>query len=196
MTIPVFVNAMVSLLSLLILWFLYSFAYRDYRRDVYRQKLFELRNELFDLALAGEISFETPAYQTLRTTINGFIRFAHHMQFGGLAIFIVIEELAKDDTPDVFEQRWDAQTAQLPADVAAKLNRVLMNVHRHSAEQLVLCSPALLVIIIPPLLIIAMKHLGQAVWRKPYGWGRSLIQNRWISALDSAALEEGSLVLG
>jgi hypothetical protein len=196
MTIPLFVNAIVSLLSLLMLWFLYSFAYRDYRRDVYRQKLFALRNELFDLALAGDVSFETPAYQTLRTTINGFIRFAHHMQFGGLAIFIVNEELAKDDAPDVFEQRWASQTANLPPERVAKLNALLMGVHRLAAEQLVLCSPLLLLIIIPPLMLIAMKHLGQAVWSKPYGWGRSLIQNRWISALDSAALEEGSLVLG
>jgi hypothetical protein len=45
-------------------------------------------------------------------------------------------------------------------------------------------------------MVIAMKHLGEAIWLRPYTWCRSLIQNRWINALDSAALEEGTLALG
>src|SRR3954467_6683321 len=106
MTLPLFVNVILALLSFLTLWFLYSFAYRDYRRDVYRQKLFEVRNALFDLAATGEVSFDSPAYQTLRTTINGFIRFAHRMQFGELTVFIFLEETANDPMPDVFQQRW------------------------------------------------------------------------------------------
>ena len=196
MTMNLFVNAMGTLVSLLSLWAFYSFAYRDYRRDVYRQKLFRLRNELFDLAAAGEISFETPAYQTLRTTINGFIRFAHRMQFGGFVIFLALEESANDETPHVFAQQWEKQLGELAPPTAVKLNRILMRVHRTTAEQLVLCSPLLLAIIVPPLMVVAMKNLGQVVWRKPYEWCRSLIQNRWISAIDSAALEEGSLALG
>jgi hypothetical protein len=196
MAIPLFVSVILALVSFLTLWFLYSFAYRDYRRDVYRQKLFETRNGLFDMAAAGEISFGNPAYQTLRTTINGFIRFGHRMQFGELAVFILLEEAATDPTPDVFQERWASQTANLPPEVAAKLGRLLVKVHRLALEQLVLCSPLLLALLIPPLMVVAMKNLSQAMWLRPYTWCRSLIQNRWVNALDSAALEEGSFAPG
>jgi hypothetical protein len=195
MTIPLFVQVVATLVSFLMLWFLYSFAYRDYRRDVYRQKLFEARNGLFDLASSGQISFDHPAYQTLRTTINGFIRFGHRMRFGELVVFLVLEETAKDKSPDVFNERWARQTTTLPPEVRDRLNQILVRVHRLALEQLVLTSPLLLALLLPPVMVVAMKNLSQAMWLKPYTWCRSLIQNRWVSALDSAALEEGSFAV-
>ena len=196
MTVSLFVNEMVGIFSLLSLWFLYSFAYRDYRRDVYRQRLFEVRNALFDMAGKGEISFNEPAYQTLRTTINGFIRFAHRMQFGEFVVFIALEETAREPSPDLFTERWQAQTASLPRDLTQKLDALRVRVHMLALEELVLTSPLLLALLLPPLMIVVMKSLSQQIWIRPYTWCRALIRNRWISAMDSAALEEGSFALG
>lgn len=45
--------------------------------DYTRQELFTLRDELFDYAADGHISFDDEAYLTTRTMINGVIRFTH-----------------------------------------------------------------------------------------------------------------------
>jgi len=196
MTSTQFTNVMISLVSLLVLWAFYSIAYADYRRDVYRQKLFGLRNELFDLAADGELSFETPAYRTLRTTLNGFIRFAHQLRFGTLGTFIVLEERSKSQNAQRFATRWAEETAQLPPETAEKVNTIFVKVHRAAFEQLVLTSPLLLITILPPIMLFAMKNLGKKLWLKPYSWCRRIIGNRWVRALDSAAFEEGGLALG
>ena len=64
-------------LSLLGLWVWFFWLYRDYRVDAYRQRVFALRNELWDYAAAGHISFDDPAYLVVRNRMNGLIRFAH-----------------------------------------------------------------------------------------------------------------------
>ena len=45
--------------------------------DLIRQRLFENRDRLFDLAAEGKIGFRSEAYQQSREFINGTIRFAH-----------------------------------------------------------------------------------------------------------------------
>jgi len=196
MTATQFIDVMISIVSLLALWAFYSIAYADYRRDVYRQKLFGLRNELFDLAADGDLSFETPAYKTLRTTLNGFIRFGHRLRFSTLGTFILLEERAKAPDAERFAMRWADEVAQLSPEIAMKLNTILMKAHRVAFEQLVLTSPVLLVLIVPPVMLFAMKNLGQKLWSRPYTWCRNMMGNRWILALDSAAFEQGELAIG
>ncbi len=70
-----------SVASLAGLVVLYFWLYRDYRIDLFRQRLFALRDELFDLARSGAISFDDRAYGLLRSTLNGFIRFGHRLTF-------------------------------------------------------------------------------------------------------------------
>lgn len=71
------VTVLSSGLSLLGLAYLYLWLYRDYRRDLLRTKLFEIRAELFDGARGGRIDFSHPAYGLLRSTLNGFLRYGH-----------------------------------------------------------------------------------------------------------------------
>jgi hypothetical protein len=195
MTATQFTDVIISLVSLLALWAFYSVGYADYRRDVYRQKLFGLRNELFDLAADGELTFETPAYKTLRTTLNGFIRFAHRLRFGTLGTFVFLEERAKAKDAERFAMRWAEEVAQLPPATASKMNTIFVKTHRVAFEQLVLTSPLLLVLIFPPIMLFAMKNLGKKLWSTPYAWCREKIGDRWVHALDSAAFEEGGLAI-
>ena len=60
----------------LLIWFIYG-PWQALVCDGVRQRLFESRDELFDLAMAGEISFDDPAYKFARNRINAHIRFAH-----------------------------------------------------------------------------------------------------------------------
>jgi hypothetical protein len=51
----------------------------EYRLDAYRQQMFALRDELFDFAADGNISFNDPAYRLLRDQMNATIRFGHNL---------------------------------------------------------------------------------------------------------------------
>lgn len=74
-------------LSLLAFAAAYRYVASSIRTDEFRQRLFALRDELFDLAAAGRIEFDHPAYRLLRATLNGYIRFAHQL---GLPPILVV----------------------------------------------------------------------------------------------------------
>lgn len=69
------------LLGLLMLWVVYFSCYKQYRIEETRMKLFSIRNELFDYAMAGSISFNHPAYGLLREIMNSMIRFTHKIDW-------------------------------------------------------------------------------------------------------------------
>lgn len=71
--------AISTLTSILGIWILLFWLYRDLVTDSFRQEMFALRDELFDAAEDGVIDFAHPAYGLLRSTMNGFIRFTHRM---------------------------------------------------------------------------------------------------------------------
>jgi hypothetical protein len=64
--------------SLLLVWIVAE-CWRTYRLDALRQKLFALRDDLFDVADGGLTQFDDPAYRILRGRINSIIRFAHEI---------------------------------------------------------------------------------------------------------------------
>jgi hypothetical protein len=71
--------------------------YEGYRMDAFRQRLFDLRKELFEYAADGGISFEHEAYELLRTRINRLIRYAHTYSLVHLFLALAFEH--EDATP-------------------------------------------------------------------------------------------------
>lgn len=55
------------------------FLWREYRIERFRQRIFQIRDELFDFAADGHLTFDDPAYGALRSSMNSMIRFAHRM---------------------------------------------------------------------------------------------------------------------
>ncbi len=71
----------------LLLWLIYG-PWQETVADILRQKLFEIRDELFDLASEREdFTFDSPAYRELRNTLNGMIRHAHFITWPRFLIF-------------------------------------------------------------------------------------------------------------
>ena len=68
-------------LGLLTLWGLFYVSYRSYLLDNLRQTLFEIRDDLFDLAAIGEVPFDAYCYRGLRQDLNSLILFADKMSF-------------------------------------------------------------------------------------------------------------------
>lgn len=104
--------------------------------DVSRQRLFEIRDELFDQMRRYEL-LDSRVHRKERETINGVIRFAHHIS----ADFLVVMALAK--TPQLdhhFEKEMaelEAEIERLPAGARAAIKRARSDVLGVIAEMLI-----------------------------------------------------------
>jgi hypothetical protein len=67
--------------GLLFAWALFYMCHRAYLLDNFRQTLFEIRDDLFDLAADAEIAFDDYSYRALRDELNSLIFFADKMSF-------------------------------------------------------------------------------------------------------------------
>jgi len=72
------VSAVASICGAYLVW---SLGIRKLFLDLMRERLFELRFDLFRLAMSGELSFENDAYRSLETLFNGLLRFGHRISF-------------------------------------------------------------------------------------------------------------------
>jgi hypothetical protein len=72
--------------SLSIAWVLYFVLWRAFVVDRYRQQMFHLRDELFDLGMARELPFDGEVYVRTRMTINGLIRRAERVSLMNLLL--------------------------------------------------------------------------------------------------------------
>lgn len=78
--------------------------YRSYQVANLRQKLYELRDSVFDDAhFENKIRPEDPAYEVVRTRINGLIRFAHRFYFTDLILFMLNKD-ARDASKTVQDE--------------------------------------------------------------------------------------------
>ena len=155
----------VSLISLCFLVIMVFWLYRDYRVDKFRQKLFKLRDSLFDDAAAGKIPFDTNAYGMLRNTMNGSIRFGHRLNLSQMLLFILLTESGSKGAESSYSVRLrkaleclsDEQKA-LAQDYHEKMNFIVI-------EHMVFSSPLLLISLIIPVafLLEAKKHVSAVI---------------------------------
>ena len=148
---------LLSLLCLAGLWFLLFILYRQYVVDRFREDMFALRDEIFDFASTGKIGFDSSAYQILRGTTNGFIRFAHKM---GLLQLVTFASLAKKEdmhySAAAFEAQWSEAIGTCPAEVQKQLNTYRMRMNLIALKFVINSSPILLSTILVPLLLFIM----------------------------------------
>lgn len=119
MSAPELLTAMsiiVSLVFLLVEWFLFS----GYRADNFRDQLFTLRDEMFLYALDEGIA-DTPAYENLRLILNRLIRYAHRVSLGRLVLLDLCRRLLRitPSTPPLYAE-WDEAVAALPPNQARR----------------------------------------------------------------------------
>ena len=130
----------------ILLWALFYVSTRALFLDILRQRLFAIRDDLFDFAADGGIEFENPVYRELRQDINHMIRFAHKLSF---ARMMLAQSAISNDDPAVLEGRnWVERANQLPPLVKRKLfdarhevlHQVVIYIVRRSIVVLVLFS--------------------------------------------------------
>jgi hypothetical protein len=130
---PVIYEQIMSLLGLVALWAFWYYLWKPQRVDIFRQKLFVLRTDLFDLAASGAVPFDHPAYTQLRLLINGLIRFAHRASLPTL----LIAAAHSSSVPSNPLSEWKKNVQKLPEDERNQLLAVHRGVSSAFAKQLI-----------------------------------------------------------
>ena len=137
--------SLISLASIVIMGF---WLYRDYRVDTLRQQLFCLRDSLFDDAAAALVDFEHPAYGMLRTTLNGFIRFAHRVNFFHAIAVVFIFRRLRNELPPMFNERFETSIESLGDRQKELFQRYRFAMNLIVARHLVLSSPLVFMLVL------------------------------------------------
>lgn len=102
----------------------------DYGIDKFRQEMFAVRDDLFDYAARGEISFNHPAYIQLRNLANGLIRFAHRMTLWRILAMFALCWLFGLHRPPTFDAELERNIASIGS---AGVQQTLRGFHRRIA---------------------------------------------------------------
>ena len=184
---------LLSVVSLAVLWGGFFWLYRDYRVDMFRERIFRLRDDLFDVARGGELSFDDAAYGMLRRTMNGTIRFGH--RFGLLDFVSCVLQVRGVDEREAaknYHAAWTMALEQVNPEARQKLRVIRGRLHFLVIEQLIFTSLLLyLTIFVPVLVLIYVRVVGTAMSQLV----RTVLGDRFVDAigdrLDCAALVAG-----
>jgi hypothetical protein len=152
--------------------------------DSHRQSLFKLRDEFFDYAGSGKISFEHPAYRILRTMINGGIRFGDRTSLLYFLLVAIDHSSHREDDQFVreFQGLWDSSLADLPLEVANHLKEVHREYHVLIAAQAVKRSPVLSLLCVPIVSLLIFMSLFLQIQKTALSITRRVWPNLdWIS---------------
>lgn len=180
-------------INALILWFVWHGPWRRACQERYRQKLFEVRDELFDFARQGGIPFTNPAYVALRSHINGMIRFSHRISVTRLATFILLQRYI-GEMPQSRPPLETVLASVEDEETKAALKRISTKVRQHTSRHLLFASPH--VLIASPVLYLLNRLISNrpmtnpaSAGQKHHGAAISLIQDQARDAYRSEAIK-------
>lgn len=113
--------------GVVLIWATFYLSIRAYLVDQLRQELFAIRDDLFDFAADGGISFEDRTYRRLRQDLNSLIRFAHKVSMFRLlfANWMTTAEMRARQQAEW--KQWLTEVDQLPAIAKKKLLTVRLD---------------------------------------------------------------------
>lgn len=150
----VFQNAVIIFLGSIVVFKLVP----DSRLDSFRQNLFAIRDEMFDFAAHGNISFEDPAYRLLRTQMNGLIRYGHQITFFRSILSALIRRISGSAEPRPWNEAWEKAIANVEDGATkAKMEEFHNRAVLLAVKRLLLGSPLLWI----PLVLTALVLLAQ-----------------------------------
>ncbi len=144
--------ALTSLIAIAILWVTLFWLYRDYCVDLFRQRMFALRDELFDEALRHNIPFDHGSYGVLRVAMNGFIRFAHQFNLAHFIIVVARHEVYARNEKG-YSRKLEESMLGLTAAQKGALNKIKLKMSELLLRHILLSSPISVMTIIVPIVI-------------------------------------------
>jgi hypothetical protein len=161
-------TAIFSLISLALLWVFIFWVYRDFCVESFRQRVFALRDEFFDMAADGKIRFNHKSYGRLRLTMNGAIRFADDISF----VQIVLMSYFNRSSSVImsYKAALDNEIRDLPAgerniilNFQDRLNNILIG-------HLLVSSPIAQFILVPLIIYFPIKSASAWIKKKLVSW--------------------------
>lgn len=175
-----------TIVSLSILLIGVFYFHRNYFDDAFRQKMFNLRNELFDWADEGGIAFDNPAYVLLRQVMNGYLSYAHRMSL--LHLFLLGRVTRKtgefEQAANSFQAKWEKALESTTLEQKAKLLEIKKRLTLEAWIHTVRVSPFALTII---LAFLPTRFLAFC-FQKLTGHLSSTFKMRVTNETDSTAL--------
>jgi hypothetical protein len=173
-------SALALLMVILLVW------QTAQRVDIFRQRMFAIRDELFDYAEAGGIDFQDPAYQLLRNSMNGFIRYAHRLSFFQLTLTVLRWNLTAQVHPLTWHAKWEDALASLPEDTRTKL----IDFHGRAMDAVAKHLVGGSVVLMFFLLVSVAQLLVRGAWTSVRAVLRDASEKVVTYALDLRVLEE------
>lgn len=165
-------NAVFTLLSLALLWMLLWF-YVEYTIDSFRQKVFTLRDEMFDMASSGKIPFNHKAYGRLRSTMNGSIRFAEEISLARLFL-VILCNLKNKIQREKFSEKFSAEVENLPLEQKNIFQCYYNRFSQLLVTQLIANSPLTVVLLVVPFMLYLLFRTMSSWFRMPLDEVQSL----------------------
>ena len=181
-------------LSVLTLWYFFFWIYKRHSVEIFRQKMFELRDQLFDEAMAGGVSFDHPAYKILRTTMNGFLRFGHRVT---LLEFILTGVFLKKSVYRAagrisFNEAWGLATKNVPKGQMEKLESYRQKMNDLVVIQAFLSTPFFLLFLVVGLVLARLPgSIYELCKRKVFNYISSMLKDP-LNSVESTAMVCGS----
>jgi hypothetical protein len=177
-------TAITSLISIALLVVLVFWLYRDFCTDRFRQEMFKLRDELFNEAAQGNISFDMASYGMLRNAINGFIRFGHRLNIIQVILLAVVIKNTESRL-SLFSERFKASIQNLDEEQQKLFKMYCIRMNFILLEHLALSAPVLIITLFIPIAVanIAKAHIKEIVIRL----------RAPLDRLDTAALATGEI---
>ncbi len=146
-------HGLASLITLGLGYFFFYVVWQRYVVDVTRQQLFELRDQLFDLAAEGKLSYQSEVYRSLRSFFNASIRFAHQADWVHIVVFYVAAKLKAKDAifksamhiPHLVNRIEEDKTR---AEVQAIITKMHLTMGWHFLRRSLVLLPLVLVVVV------------------------------------------------
>lgn len=176
-----------------ILWWFFFDVYYKYRLDVFRQELFEIRDNLFDEAARLGI-FNEKAYTMTRITINGMIRFAHEVSLLRFAVAYFSQKwFVKRDIATLYLTTFAKALNKLPEDQQKVILRARVHAHMVLASHIVHSSVVLLPLVFVTYTVLKAIRMARGVISIIFD-GKQL--NKQWAFIDAEAYSVGQSVNG
>ena len=147
-----------------ILFLIYIGPWTDYRVDLLRMKLLDIRDDLFWYVYESNgISHSSEAYRTTRTTINGLMRYADELTLSQIVVGYCLD--SRKTVQDDYQAKLSAALSTIPQDQKLKIEVVMSKVHAAVIDHIIATSPVLSLLSIPSRLFgtHGQSYLNRAV---------------------------------
>ena len=161
-----FIYVVQALLCAAVLIWFFSGPWQTLWTAVSRQRLFELRDRLFDLAADGRIGFSDPAYLEAREYLNFSIRRTHTNTFGQF----VLGAITLAEVGTLGETVLDTVERVQDEPIRRELRDILLRSVAAEVGHMVIRSPLLWMLLPAVVGVVAFSAGGGALASKMFEW--------------------------